>query len=38
MSPQKPHPHRDPAVLTVDTGSTSPLTRRFITLVVRPKG
>jgi hypothetical protein len=37
MSRQRRHPHREPAVLTVDTGSTGTLTRRFLTLVVQPK-
>ena len=29
-------PPREPAVLTVDAGSTGALSRRFLTLLVRP--
>jgi len=37
MERQKNSPRREPTVLTVDTGSTGVLTRRFLMLVVLPK-
>jgi hypothetical protein len=37
MSKQERPPRRERAVLTVDTGSASTLTRRFLVLVVLPK-
>lgn len=38
MPSQKRRPRREPTVLTVDTGSTGTLTRRFLVLLVLPKG
>ena len=37
MERQSPGPRREPTVLTVDTGSSGALTRRFLMLVVLPK-
>ena len=37
MQGQERHPRRERTVLTVDTGSTGTLTRRFLMLVVLPK-
>jgi hypothetical protein len=37
MPSQQRRPRRKPTVLTVDTGSTGSLTRRFLTLLVLPK-
>jgi hypothetical protein len=37
MPSQQRRPRREPTVLTVDTGSSGTLTRRFLTLLVLPK-